>query len=174
MCVSCGGHEFWNGTAMSVTISPATASVAIGKTQQFTATVNHDTGTSHVATWGTWSSSNPAVASVDAVGVGSGIKAGTAVISMATEDVTGSATVTVTLSALNAIHVTPQNPSIAVQTTLQFAATGTYDSGVGADITPDWQLVAPNGKPERHPVRSESHGCRAGLGKGRLRCHATP
>jgi beta-lactamase superfamily II metal-dependent hydrolase len=83
----------------TVTVSPATASVAPGATQQFTAAAADPAG-SPVTTTFTWSSSNTAVATVDASGLATAVAEGTAVIrATAPNGVYGEATLTVSSAA---------------------------------------------------------------------------
>ena len=63
----------------AVAVAPATASVAEGSTQQFTASAT-DAGGNPVATTFTWSSSNSSIATVSSSGLATAVAAGTAVI----------------------------------------------------------------------------------------------
>lgn len=79
----------------SVVVTPATASITVGATQQFTATAT-DAGGNPVSTTFTWTSSNPAAATVNGSGLATGTGAGTASITAtAANGVAGSATLTV-------------------------------------------------------------------------------
>lgn len=79
----------------SVTVSPSSASVAVGATQRFSAAASDATGASVTTTY-TWSSTNPAVATVDATGLATGVAAGTTVIrAVAPNGVYGEATLSV-------------------------------------------------------------------------------
>ncbi|HEV2146305.1 MAG TPA: lamin tail domain-containing protein [Longimicrobiaceae bacterium] len=79
----------------AVTVSPSSATVGAGATQQFTATATDDAG-STVATTFTWTSADPAVATVDGSGLATGVAAGTATIrATAPNGVYGEATLTV-------------------------------------------------------------------------------
>jgi len=66
-----------------VTVSPATASVAVGLTTQLTAAVAPTNATNQSVSW---SSSNTAVATVNAAGVVTGVAVGTATITATTAD----------------------------------------------------------------------------------------
>lgn len=78
-----------NTTINSLSVSPTTASVAVGATTTVTATV--DPATANVV----WASSNPRVATVSG-GVVSGVAAGTAIITATAGTKSASCTVTVT------------------------------------------------------------------------------
>ena len=80
----------------TVTLSPATASVAVGTTQQFTATLKDASGNTLTGRTVTWASSAPTVASVGGNGLATGLVAGTVTITATSETKTGTATLTVT------------------------------------------------------------------------------
>src|SRR5207247_10623100 len=61
----------------SVAVAPATASVPVGQTVQFTATPRDSLGNALVARVVTWASSAAAVATVDINGMVAGVPAGT-------------------------------------------------------------------------------------------------
>ena len=69
-------------TLESITLSPASASIMVGATQQFSATGHYSDGSSAPLTSGLyWSSSAAGVATVSASGLATGVSAGTATIS---------------------------------------------------------------------------------------------
>ena len=81
---------------VTVTVTPATASIIVGGTQQFAAQA-YDASGNPVTTTFTWTSSNTAVASVSASGLATGLSAGSATITAtAANGVNGSAALTVT------------------------------------------------------------------------------
>jgi len=80
----------------SVTVSPSTANLATGATQQLTATLKDSAGSTLSGRIVIWGSSNPAVATASTSGLVTGIAAGTAVLSATSEGVQGTAAVTVT------------------------------------------------------------------------------
>ena len=127
---------------VSVAVTPATASVLIGSTQQYTATASYSDGSSHVVTTNSaWTSGSPLVASVGAsTGLATGLTAGSAAISASFGGKSGSANLSVTAPVtLASIVVTPATPSIMAGTTQQFVATGVYSDGSRAVIaTPTW------------------------------------
>ncbi|HEX5871637.1 MAG TPA: Ig-like domain-containing protein, partial [Longimicrobium sp.] len=82
------------GIAAQVIVSPDSASIAVGATQQFTATVLDLHGNPLVCAV-TWSSDNTAVATVDANGLATGVAPGSATISATCQAASGSATLTV-------------------------------------------------------------------------------
>src|SRR5207302_92650 len=60
---------------------------------------------------------------------------GSATITATSGPVTGSTTLTVTSAALVSLAITPATPSIALGTTQQFTATGTFTDGGSQDLT---------------------------------------
>lgn len=79
-----------NSAVTALAVAPATASVAVGETEELMATVTPSTA--KVA----WRSSNANVASVSSAGVVTGVSAGTAVITASAGSQAASCTVTVT------------------------------------------------------------------------------
>ena len=80
-----------------VTISPTTASIEVGNTQQLTATVSPSNATNKSITW---SSNNTSVATVSSTGLVTGISAGNATITVTTTDGGYTATCTITVAAV--------------------------------------------------------------------------
>src|SRR5712691_1975880 len=80
----------------SVTVSPATASVAVGQTVQLTATPKDANGNPLTGRTVTWATTNAAVAAVDGNGLVSSVAAGAATIGASSEGQSGAATLTVT------------------------------------------------------------------------------
>ena len=83
-------------TTASVLVTPATASIVAGGTQPLTAVARDAAGTAIPGRTFTWQSSNPAAATVDGAGLVRGVSAGSATITAADGNVTGSAAITVT------------------------------------------------------------------------------
>jgi hypothetical protein len=82
------------GIAAQVVVAPDSAAVPVGGTQQFTATVL-DLHGNPLACAVTWASNNPAVATVDANGLATGVAPGSATITATCQAASGSATLTV-------------------------------------------------------------------------------
>jgi hypothetical protein len=80
----------------SVTVSPASASLTVGATQQFAAILKDAVGNTLTGQAISWVSSAPAVATVSGSGLATGVAAGTATISATSGGVTGTGAVTVT------------------------------------------------------------------------------
>jgi uncharacterized protein YjdB len=80
----------------SVTVSPATVTLAVGATQQATATDKTSSGATTTGTATTWATSNTGVATVSSSGVVTGVSAGTATIFGTSSGEYGTMAVTVT------------------------------------------------------------------------------
>lgn len=109
-----------------LTVSPATATIAIGQTQPLTVSLFAADKTTPLPTAGrtvAWSSSNPAVVTVTASGVVSGVAAGLATITATTEGISGTATVSVTALPIASISVAPSPVTVAEGSTVTLVAT---------------------------------------------------
>lgn len=83
-----------------------------------------------------WTSSNTAVATIDpSSGLATAVAPGATTITVTSGGVTSSATLAVTAAVLNAVAISPINPSVAEGLTLQLKATGIYSDGTNADLT---------------------------------------
>jgi uncharacterized protein YjdB len=120
---------------ISIAVTPATPSIARGTTLQFSAVGSFDDGSTQLLTFLTWSSSSGSVATIDPTGFASSTGTGTATITATSGSVSGTASLTVTAATLVSIAVTPANSSMAVGTTKQFTATGTFSDSSTQDIT---------------------------------------
>jgi hypothetical protein len=133
---------------LSITVSPTQSSLPLGESEQLTATGNFSDGTTQNLTQSaTWSSSALGVATITPGGLAAGVATGTSSISATMSSITGSTTLTVTapVLVLVSIAVTPANASIAVGSTQQFTATGTYSDGSTQTLTSTatWSSSAP-------------------------------
>jgi hypothetical protein len=127
---------------VSLAITPANPSIALGTSQQFTATGTYtDTTTQDRTGFVNWESSVTGVATISNAdgsrGLASSVGKGLTTVK-ATDPTTGinaSTTLTVTDAALVSLVVTPANQSIALGTDLQFTALGTYTDNTIQDLT---------------------------------------
>ena len=124
-------------TLSTLAITPASATVATGATQQLVATATYSDGTARdVSATSAWTSAAPASASVGAAtGLATGVAPGSATITAAFGGKTASANLTVGGVALTAIAVLPQNPVVPVAATRQLAVRATYSDASTADVT---------------------------------------
>ena len=120
----------------SIAVTPANPSVALGLTQQFTATGTYsDNSQQNLTSTVTWSSSLSTIATINSSGLASTVAQGTTTITATSGTISGSTTLTVTAPVLQSIAVTPANPSVALGLTQQFTATGTYSDNSQQNLT---------------------------------------
>jgi 6-phosphogluconolactonase (cycloisomerase 2 family) len=126
-------------TLVSIGVTPMNPTVPNGLTTALKATgVFTDHSTRDLTSTVTWSSSAPAVASVDnapASGLATALSLGTAQLTATLGSISGSSTLTVSAATLVSIGVTPANPGLALGLKSQFKATGTYTDNSTQDIT---------------------------------------
>ena len=125
----------------SISITPTSPSVALGKTQQFTATGTYSDGsTKDITASATWTSTNTNAATVSNTagtkGLATALSVGTTSVSASFSGVTSNAvTLTVTAAVLISITVTPANTSIIIGNGLQFKALGIFSDNTTQDLT---------------------------------------
>jgi len=123
-------------TLVSISVTPSVISLPKGSQQQLAATGRFNDGSARDLTASVfWTSTNPAVATITAAGLLSSVAPGTASIKAVSDNITGSASLTVGAAALVSLSVTPANPLIAKGQTQQFTATGTFTDGSAQDLT---------------------------------------
>jgi hypothetical protein len=135
-------------TLTSVAVSPASASVPVGGTQQFTATANYSDGsTANVTATAVWAASAQSVATVSASGLADAISTGADTLTATLSGMSGNAALTVMPppKTLTSIAVGPATAGIFVGAMLQFSATATYSDGSTSNITAtaSWTSSAP-------------------------------
>lgn len=125
------------GASLSyIILTSGSASLPKGISEQFIATGVYSDGTrQNLTASSTWSSSNPAVATISNSGVAAAVGAGTTKITATAGIASSSYTLTVTTAALNFISITPPAPTVGVGQTRQFTATGTFSDSSTLDIT---------------------------------------
>ncbi|MGI4755738.1 MAG: Ig-like domain-containing protein, partial [Janthinobacterium lividum] len=140
---------------VSVAITPSTASVAAGGSQQFNVFGTYSDGsTQNLSAGATWVSSNPAVATVSSTGLASAIAQGDVTIQVTAGGIGASATLTVTAASTNppptsptlqSLTISPIAASLGAGSTLQFTATGLYSDGSTQNVTNQtiWQSSVP-------------------------------
>jgi uncharacterized protein YjdB len=130
----------------TVEVTPTSSTIAVGATQQLTATLKASDGTVLTGRTVTWASSSPAVASVgSSTGLVSGVAAGGPVTITATsEGKNGTASVTVFVP-VGSVEVTPPSATLTIGGTQQFSATVRSAGGTvltGRTVT--WSSTAPS------------------------------
>jgi uncharacterized repeat protein (TIGR02543 family) len=125
-----------NVAVTGVSVSPTSASVAVGGTTTLTATVAPSNATNKNVTW---SSSNTAVATVSSAGVVTGVAAGSATITVTTQDGARTATSTITVTAANVavtgVSVSPTSASVAVGATTTLTATVSPSNATNKNVS---------------------------------------
>ena len=125
-----------NVTIVSLALTPTNSSVPLGVVRQFVATGTFSDGsTQDISLSATWSSTDTAVALVQADGVVEATGLGTTTISASFQTTSNSTGLTVTSPQLLSIAVQPANPSLALGTSVQLSAIGTYDNGSTQSLT---------------------------------------
>jgi uncharacterized protein YjdB len=120
---------------VSISVTPSSQSIALGTAEQFSAVGNFDDGSTQLLPSVTWTSSSSSIATVDANGMATSVGTGTATITATSGSVSGTATLTVTGASLVSITVTPASSTMAVGTTKQFTATGSFSDSSTQDIS---------------------------------------
>lgn len=140
-------------TLVSIAVTPANPSVALGLTRQMSATGTFTDSTVHDLTATVdWTSSAPSVASITGAGPGAGLAAALAVGSTTVRAVDsatgiqGATTLTVSPAALVSLQLTPTDPSVPLGLTQQFTATGSYTDSSVQDLTSSvtWSSSSPS------------------------------
>jgi 6-phosphogluconolactonase (cycloisomerase 2 family) len=139
MLAACGSSA---PTLRYITISPQTSLIAVTTTQQFTALAYYSDGTIKDGTGlVSWSSSNSAIATINASGVATGVAPGTVTIT-GTAAGTSGATATLNVNQLTAIAVTPTTATVPSGQTQQYAASGMFTNPDGSTGTSDVTSLA--------------------------------
>jgi len=132
-------------TLASLAIAPPAPSLPLGTTLQLSATGTFTDGSTQIMTGSVqWGSSNPSVVGMSATGLASGAGLGSTTVTASSGSISTGATVTVTSPIVQSIVVTPPSPSIAVNTTQQFTAVGTFSDGSTQNITGSVQWTTGN------------------------------
>lgn len=88
-------------TLQSIAVTPANSTIAVGATQQFTATGTYSDGTAkNINNQVTWTSSNTSVASISSSGLATALGSGSSTISAKVGTVTGTTTLTTQIQPL--------------------------------------------------------------------------
>ncbi|MBI3131207.1 MAG: Ig domain-containing protein [Acidobacteria bacterium] len=120
-------------TLSSLSLSPATGTLTGGQTLDITATANWSNGTSTVPydSSCTWTSSSPAVATVNAGGVVTALAAGSTTITASASGRSATCAVTVQAPAvsLSSLTLNPTSGALTVGQTLDITATANWSNG---------------------------------------------
>ncbi len=128
----------------SITISETATTITVAGTSQFTATATYSDGsTANITSQVTWNSGSPAVATISATGLATGVGGGSSNITAILNGGSSPAVVlTVNLPTLQAMVIsttqgstTPAAASVANGTSVQLYATGVYSNNSTQDLT---------------------------------------
>jgi len=154
-------------TLVSISVTAPSLSIASGTTQQFQATGTYsDHTTQDLTTSVTWASEFPSIASISNAPPSNGLvrtaSVGTTIVTATVGGIASPAVLlTVTSATLVSIALTPGIPiSIALNTTLQFTATGTYSDNTTQNLTNSviWVSTAPDFAPiSNAPPQTDLH-----------------
>jgi N-acetylneuraminic acid mutarotase/uncharacterized protein YjdB len=123
-------------TLASITLSPQSPTIPLGATEQFTATgVYTDGSTQDLTATATWSSSLSVVAMITSGGLVAGLFQGVATVQASFGPVSSITTLSVASPALVSIAVNPTTATVALGTSQQYQAIGTYTDGSTQNIT---------------------------------------
>ncbi len=132
---SCTGF-FQNPVLTTVTIGPQTPTINVGGTLQMSATGTYNDGsTKNLSSGVFWSSSDSTVASISSAGLVTGVSNSSATITGSSGTVSGTTTVTVQLTGIVSIQVSPSSQSITSGQIQQYTATATLTGGGTQDVT---------------------------------------
>jgi uncharacterized protein YjdB len=138
-------------TLSSITISPASATIAQGTTQAFTATGNYSDGsTKDLTATAEWACLLPNMATVSSnsptQGLATGILPGTVVISASSGSFSNSAQLTITGATIASLAVTPSGTTtIGFENQQQYKATATFSDMSTQDVTNLANWTIPSG-----------------------------
>jgi Bacterial Ig-like domain (group 2) len=126
---------------VSIEVTPANSSTALGLTQQFTATgIFSDGSTQNLTTTVLWASSAPSFATISNApgtqGLATSVASGDSITISATSDgISGETQLTVTNAILTSIEVTPADSLLPLGLTQQFTAIGIFSDESRRDLT---------------------------------------
>jgi Bacterial Ig-like domain (group 2) len=146
----CGGGSSGGPAVLaSIEVTPTKSTIALGTTAQFTATgVFSDHTKKDLTSSVTWSPSNGNASisnTAGSSGLARAVAAGTTTITATMGGISGNTILTVSAATLQTIGVTSTNPSIALGTTRQFVATGTFSDNTTQNLTSQVTWSSSNG-----------------------------
>ncbi len=132
----CDNFFIGNNDLASFTITPLNTSIKPAATQQFSASgVFGDGSTRDISSTATWTSSNPAIATIDASGLATGVALGSTTITATDSGMKQSTTLTVSNRVVSSITISPANSTVISGSTQQFTATATFSDNSTQDVT---------------------------------------
>ena len=132
---------------VSIQVSSARSSLPLGSTQQLNATgVYTDSSTQNLTSSVQWTSAAPNVLDVSNVGLATAMAQGSTNVLAASSGITGATGLSVSAAELTSIGISPASPTIALGSTLQFSALGSFTDGTSQDLTSQitWSVDNPD------------------------------
>jgi uncharacterized protein YjdB len=155
-------------TVAAITVTPSTGTVNVAWATVLSAIATDANGNAMNGAPISWSVSDPAVASVSAAGVVTGIAPGVVTVTASSGSVTGTASISVQLAPVASVVVTPSSATINQGRTVQLTAT-LYDQQnnelSGRVVT--WSSA------DTSKVKVDSAGLASGVKKGTVTITAT-
>ncbi len=133
-------------TLSTITVTPASPSVAAGLTTQLVATGKYADASSHdITNQVAWGSSNTSAVTIASLGLAKAVAIGSATTTASIAGVSGSTVFTVTAATLSSLSITPGNSSAAPGSTPQLTAIGTYTDATTKTLTSQvtWSSSSP-------------------------------
>ncbi len=125
-----------NATIVSITVTPASQTLAVGTTLDFSAAGRFSDGTvQNITDDATWSSDNTAVATNGGTSAATAVSPGTANISATFNGVSGSAPLNVSAATVTSISVNPPTAEMAPNTFVDCVAIATLSDGTTQAVT---------------------------------------
>ncbi len=125
-----------NATLVAITVLPNSSTLPTGINLQYTAQgIFSDASTVNITNQATWEVSDPTIATIDGTRLVTGVSPGITQIRASLNAVLGSTNLTVTDAILVSITISPSNPSVARNSTLQLSAIGTFSDSSAVNIT---------------------------------------
>jgi hypothetical protein len=120
---------------LSIAVTPTQSTLPLGDSEPLTATGTFSNATIQTLTSVSWSSSSPAIATINSTGSASSVSVGYVTISATVGSVTGTAALRVSSAVLTSLSIAPSNPSLVLGNTGQLQATGTFSDGSTQNMT---------------------------------------
>jgi outer membrane protein assembly factor BamB len=137
----------WFRTMQTITVSPAVSLMPKGGHKRFLAIAHYrDGGQAELSSEVTWTSSNPAVAQIDANGIATAANEGTETFRAAAGHAGATASVTVVPVAAVALAISPTNQTFGVGSNLQLTVFATRSDDTVEEVTKqvNWTSLSPD------------------------------
>ena len=161
LAVGCNGF-FVDPILQTIQVGPSGQQILVGRSIQLTATGTYDQQGQQKDITGKafWSSDANEVATVSAAGLVTGVGAGTATITASSGTVSGSASVTVSLTGVTSIAVTPSSQAVSASAGVPFCLQAiAAPSGTDISSTATWTFTDPSNAAESGINKTTGASC---------------